>query len=305
MLVLTTRKCRGGKYGGSFLDRGCHYLDDNGSRLSAAEWKRRLTAGLAVQEAQATQRVVVVIHGFNEDHADAIDLGRMVKSILCTHLDPAPVVIAYSWPSNGRVTSYIQDVLDAETAGRAMAARVGRYLDILSKPDCTTELCIVTHSLGARVLAECARVLWYTLGRPRGRAIFSEVALCHPDLDGEALFENAFAWPLVEVSRRVTVLGNVHDRALKAREAKVAGLTGARLGRKSPANPQDLASSICYVDVSGSALARSDSHSVVFEDDALHGDLAATLAGEDRSAISGRESVISGADGAARVLRVA
>jgi esterase/lipase superfamily enzyme len=91
-----------------------------------------------------TDEVLVYIHGFrtsfDDDTKDAIILGYLTKF-------PGPV-IAYSWPSRGKLADYDADY---ESADRTIP-RLGEFLRQLKVIKGLHKIHVVAHSMGSRVL---------------------------------------------------------------------------------------------------------------------------------------------------------
>jgi esterase/lipase superfamily enzyme len=91
-----------------------------------------------------TDEVLVYVHGFrtsfDDDTRDAIILGYLTKF-------PGPV-IAYSWPSRGKLADYDADY---ESADRTIP-RLGKFLQQLKAIRGVHKIHVVAHSMGSRVL---------------------------------------------------------------------------------------------------------------------------------------------------------
>ncbi|MYA59347.1 MAG: alpha/beta hydrolase [Chloroflexi bacterium] len=166
--------------------------------------------------------VLVYIHGFANDFE-----GSLVRAAQLHELyqvgprdDPKhPVVFAFCWPSNGRVTppwEYFSDRVDAQASGVAMARALLRLSDFLrghGEP-CNQRLHLVAHSMGNWALRHALQAFESLQARPGPTPIFDNVFLMAPDEDDDAFEHEHKLKPLLGLARRVHVYHSDDDRAL-------------------------------------------------------------------------------------------
>lgn len=296
MILCVTSRRRSRREWSGRLAEGLTYLAEGGVVLSPAAFRRQVGAEIDRQRAAGVVSPLVIgaVHGYNTSHAEALEWFAQVAGIVA-HLPGPPIVIGFSWPSNGQLAGYVDDRTDAERSA-LLFVELLRTAVASTRLQCVARLALVAWSMGNHLLAHAARHAWEGLGRPAEQGVFAEVALCAADLDDNALEPGALAAPIGVFARRVTVYHHAEDGALAASSAKRLGATGPRLGRRGPADLDALAGNTVVVDLS--ACPADDSytvHALPFHHHAARADLAAVLAGVDRSAIGGRVLVREGA----------
>lgn len=176
-----------------------------------------------------SRRIFVPVHGFNNSYDESIHWMRLMKQRFG---DPVyAVTVGFTWPSEGRVTAYLDDRAAARAAAEHTAAALFRAVRWLEEVRCDAQLLVMAHSMGCYLLAHAARIAWEQLGRPDTWNAISELVLVAADLDGD-VFGSDLGRAMSSLSRRVTVISNRRDNALAASSAKRGGMTGARLGRQ-------------------------------------------------------------------------
>jgi pimeloyl-ACP methyl ester carboxylesterase len=186
---------------------------------------------LAAAGAPAKGRVLLYVHGYRESFAsvarDTAQIGRM------TGFDGP--VIAYSWPSQGKAIAYATD----ETNMYWDQLNFQRFLKTLAEQPWATDITIVSHSLGARLVLPAIEHVDDSTDAKDARNI-SNIILQAPDIDRED-FEREVKNQLLTESkimrdRRIHIYVSVSDRAL-AISRQVHGYP--RLGSPYCFNPDD------------------------------------------------------------------
>lgn len=186
---------------------------------------------LAAAGAPAKGRVLLYVHGYRESFAsvarDTAQIGRM------TGFDGP--VIAYSWPSQGKAVAYATD----ETNMYWDQLNFQRFLKTLAEQPWATEIIIVSHSLGARLVLPAIEHVDANSKDSDAQNI-SNIILQAPDIDRED-FEREVRNQLLTESkimrdRRIHIYVSVRDRAL-AISRQVHGYP--RLGSPFCFNPDD------------------------------------------------------------------
>lgn len=192
-------------------------------RLVLREGKRKLRTdiGFAAEsdwwsdlEAETNRRqgrVLLYVHGYRENFdstsKDTAQIARM------TRFDGP--VISYTWPSQGKLLSYITD----ETNMYHDVVNFRVFLRKLAERPWVKEIVVVSHSLGARlVLPAIAHVDEHAASADSSN--ISNIILASPDIDRET-FERDIAQDVlsprrVAMDRRITVYLSGRDRALAA-----------------------------------------------------------------------------------------
>lgn len=156
-------------------------------------------------------RVLLYVHGYREDFdstsADTAQIARM------TNFDGP--VISYTWPSQGKLLSYITD----ETNMYHDVANFRVFLRKLAERPWVKEIIVVSHSLGGRLVIPAIAHVDENAASADSSNI-SNIILASPDMDRET-FERDIASDVlaprrVAMDRRITVYVSGHDRALAA-----------------------------------------------------------------------------------------
>lgn len=268
---------------------------------SATVFRRRLLGCLSpgpedlAEGSASVPRVVGFFHGFNSDFSDAVAWAERVDKGVTARVPGPSVTVGFSWPSEGDVTAYLDDRHMAEESAPAVARAIEDAIQVLHRQRCPAELCLIAHSMGSYVLAEAAHRAWNLRGRPSALPLFSEIILVAPDLDANTFEPGHLGEALTVFARRVHVYWSRHDRALLASTVKRGGLTGARLGRSGPAHFERIPSNVVGVDASAwTKIEGVSPHSAHFYEPVILKDMAAVVAGQDRSEIAGREPAAGG-----------
>jgi esterase/lipase superfamily enzyme len=141
---------------------------------------------------------LVFIHGYNVTFAQAV---RRTAQIAYDLEFPGPAV-AYSWPSEGNVASYLADANNA----RWSVAHFQKFLLDLKRQAGADVINLIAHSMGSRVLAEA-------LGGMSEEFHTGQVVFAAPDIDADVFKQLSTAFGAR--ARRVTLYASSNDEALK------------------------------------------------------------------------------------------
>lgn len=171
--------------------------------LSLDEFQTR-----AAQIARASETyegaALVFIHGFNTSFDQAMFRGAQIAYDM--RFDGPAFV--YSWPSQGRLLSYVNDTEAAKSAVKPM----DEFMEAVITTPGVERVHVIAHSMGNAALAELLTRSGTRLGA-RGKAI-DQLVLAAPDLDARyfrTVFEHFTA-----VANNVTLYACGSDRALLA-----------------------------------------------------------------------------------------
>ena len=179
-------------------DPARHVLVDDLKPLSRGDFAAVLQSG--VQEAKVPD-VLVFVHGYNVGFDDAARRAAQ----LAYDLNFEGVPLLYSWPSEGRVTSYLID----EGNARWTLPHFTDFLGLLGG-QVTGVVHLIAHSMGNRVLTEA-------LGNFSGAspaARLGHVVFAAPDVDASVF--TSLARSFVPGAGRYTLYASSKDQALKA-----------------------------------------------------------------------------------------
>jgi esterase/lipase superfamily enzyme len=174
---------------------------------TSADWWRSLQA----ETDRRQGRVLLYVHGYRENFSttskDAAQIARM------TGFDGP--IIEYSWPSQGRLLSYVVD----ETNMYHDVRNFRDFLKSLAEQTWVKEIVVVSHSLGARLVIPAISYVDRTSSSADSSNI-SNVILASPDIDRETferdIEEEVLAPRRVANNRRITVYVSHADKALAA-----------------------------------------------------------------------------------------
>lgn len=141
---------------------------------------------------------LVFIHGYNVTFAQAV---RRTAQI-AYDLEFAGPAVAYSWPSEGSVTSYLADANNASWS----VAHFKKFLLDLKQQANASVVHLIAHSMGSRVLAEALAGMDGEFGT--GHVVFAA-----PDIDADVFKELTSIFH--QKARRVTLYASSNDEALK------------------------------------------------------------------------------------------
>ncbi|MFN4357816.1 alpha/beta hydrolase [Sphingopyxis alaskensis] len=177
---------------------------------AAPDWWRALQA----ETDRKQGRVLLYVHGYRESFAttskDAAQIARM------TGFDGP--IIEYSWPSQGKLFSYVVD----ETNMYHDVRNFRDFLKTLAEQGWVREIVIVSHSLGARLVIPAVAYVDRASSNADSSNI-SNIILASPDFDRETferdIEEEVLSARRVANDRRITIYASRADRALAASRA--------------------------------------------------------------------------------------
>ena len=257
---------------------------------------------LKAKEGVNTPKVGIYLHGYNNNYQDSIDEIYDLEQNLRLVYGHNPVMVGFSWPSSGKVVSYLSD---REEARDSVGAFTRFLIDInklatQNEQDCFSTTFCIAHSMGNYLLRKGMEYLSDHLGTPTGRMLFDETVMMAPDLASKDIEIDGKGSYIADFSRRVHVYYSKYDRALKASSAKRFG--GNRLGRHGPDDFDNLPGNV--VAVNAKKYANSDSiegrkdregnqvsvHSSHRYHPEILADVIQVLSSIDRDQITGREA---------------
>ncbi|UKO98766.1 alpha/beta hydrolase [Nostoc sp. UHCC 0870] len=198
-----------GSTGSSFLYRLLNSTDD---RLKLQEDSLKLLQEQAfLQQVQQTlqanpldkRSALVYIHGFNVSFEDA----ALRAAQIGFDLDVPGIMAFYSWPSRGRLASYIADAATME----ASEIYIAEFLLNLAQNSGAEKIHIIAHSMGNRGLIRVMqRIL--TQVQADSNIRFGQIFLAAPDVDPDLFQQLAAAYQ--KLAERTTLYISSKDKAL-------------------------------------------------------------------------------------------
>ncbi len=166
--------------------------------------------GSLAREARVNDgRVLLYVHGYRETFAgaarDTAQIARLTEF--------AGPVIHYSWPSQARLLKYVADETNMYWAQRHFQV----LLERLAKLEGVTEIVVVSHSLGARLVIPALEYVDRN-SKSADSSNISNIILASPDVDREDferdIAEEILAARRVNNDRRITIYLSANDKAL-------------------------------------------------------------------------------------------
>ncbi len=142
-----------------------------------------------------------LIHGFNTDFGEALDLAARLRD----DLEIDGTVVLVSWASRGQPTRYWRDIEAIDHAG-SLLAPVLRELNARTR-DQPRKVSMIAHSLGGRLGADLMTLIAATDARTLENAVFVAAETPHDD------FTPVHAGA-ADRSKVWTIYANAHDRVL-------------------------------------------------------------------------------------------
>ena len=247
----------------------------------------RLGSKVLFKDLKTSMRVsqvdsLIFIHGFNVTFEESIISAAKISAFY-KNLSGGkyiPNIFVFSWPSDGKITNYLNDRHDAETSGYAFARGLMKLADFLRDPSehniCGRKINLLAHSMGNYVLRNALQQAKKVSDAKPLNRIFDEVILAAADEDNDA-FEYDFKLAgLPEVSQRITVYFNNGDLALRVSDLLKGNPD--RLGHDGARKPHELPGKVVLVDVSN--IITGDYHSYFLDDQKVGKDIVSILQGE-------------------------
>ena len=176
------------------------------SRLTQNDFLQHLRQDI---EASPDNRLMVFVHGYNEEFAET---SRTVAQFAHDLKFRGPVLL-FSWPSQGSLTGYTVDETNAEWAQTDFVALMTELLDQLPLKN----IHLIGHSMGNRIISRGMA----SLAGDRIESdmlMFRDIIMIAPDIDAE-VFRKDIAPRLARTGIHVTLYASSNDRALLASKA--------------------------------------------------------------------------------------
>jgi len=178
---------------------------------------------------------LVFIHGFNVNFKDSI----LRTGQLAYDLDFRGPVICFSWPSDGSVLNYANDIRNNELS----IIHISKLLLDLKKESGIENVHIIAHSMGNRAFTAALKYLRSISDIP----ILNQVILAAADIDSE-LFRTNIAPAINNIANRITLYASSKDKALMASD-KIYG-NYRRVGLVGSSGEISIVDGIDTVDIS-------------------------------------------------------
>lgn len=264
------------------------------------------------------KHITFFVHGFNQNWSDAVD----TYDAICKQLYDGPaslgLCVLFNWPSDGLVTNYYPDRVDARTSAPDLAEVFSVVYEILLQKQregiadptqsCRAKLSVIAHSMGNYLLQKAFPIVWDRHHRPLLTSLVNQLVMAAPDIDNDVFksgehVDASEGDAMANLTYRITALYSGRDSVLGL-SAGLKHFGKRRLGR-SGIDPKNLvADNIWDLDVS--RLFPPDSirvHTAYFDEQVHHPTyngpsklfevIRLTLQGFDRSIVSKRATEIA------------
>lgn len=122
-------------------------------RLERGEWAKRVQRAARAGRSNGSANVLVFVHGYNNDQKTVMQRHRRLRDDLSNARFPG-VVVSFDWPSGDVGAFYLEDLGDANRSALQLVSDGIMLLASLQEPDCTVNIHILAHSMGAYVTRE-------------------------------------------------------------------------------------------------------------------------------------------------------
>lgn len=151
---------------------------------------------------EGTKKTLIFIHGYNVPFEDSI-----FRTAQLSHdIQFSGTALAFTWPSKGRLQSYVADEADAEWSIPYFA----EFLQGVLKHQKDNDIYIIAHSMGSRVVSQALRTV-----NPADSARIRELILAAPDIDAD-VFNEQILPAFKKHALMTTLYASTTDNALRA-----------------------------------------------------------------------------------------
>lgn len=248
--------------------------------------------------------VLFIVHGFNVSADDIMRRHRLLRDDLVA-LGFKGVLVSFDWPCGTQAAAYLADRHRAKMSALQLASDGIVYLAKAQTPDCTINVHVLGHSMGAYVIREAFDDADDSMLQ-NGAWTASQVLFASGDVSADSMSQDdGGAESVYRHCVRLTNYSSRHDQVLDISNAKRLGLA-PRVGRvELPTDAPPIALNVdCttyYEAFDGSdEIAKADSpsgtigikcHSWYFGNKVFARDVFDALIGTDRTVFSTRAQV--------------
>ncbi|ESQ10523.1 MAG: alpha/beta fold hydrolase [Thiohalocapsa sp. PB-PSB1] len=223
--------------------------------------------------------LLIFIHGFNTTFKEALQTAAILQQKYRIDGEEPLNVVTFSWPSDGKPSSYRNDRHDAKSSGLAFARGIQKVLEFLTHLDanrnCKRDMHLIAHSMGNYLLRHAVQEMLEQNPGPLPR-LFEQIILAAADEDDDALEKDHKLKRLPELSRRVSVYFNRGDRALNISDWTKGNPD--RLGSDGPRRPTEVPMKVSLVDC-GDVVGGAVEHNYFYAHQKVVSDIIETLKG--------------------------
>lgn len=250
---------------GPLADAAPNFLREDLLRISRATRDRPGPVLDRFERQLEARAPTLYVHGYHID----FDKGCRRAVLLQQNADIAGRMLWFSWPSDGVLSSYMQDSVDLYWSVPDMAETIIGLVDRFGQG----RVNVMGHSLGGRGVA----LALYEVANRRPDARLDQVVLLAPDMD-VAIFGQLLP-RIAPLAERITIYVTSSDRPLALSE-QVHGYP--RLGQSG--NDVSTLAGVEVVDLSGRTVSTPTGHLYHLYDPAVGADLNRVLTGGEPAA---------------------
>ena len=236
--VLTARRTRNGQYSNDPGPTGYLFVPPGATpapahAVAAPLWTKQIrqaaTWGVDARTGHPRGDILVFVHGFNNSPDTVINRHRQLQTDL-HGIGFKGVIVSYDWPSASSAFNYLDDRHDAKQTAMRLVSDGIALLAKLQTPDCSINIHILAHSMGAFVVREAFDDADDTR-LDRNDWVVSQICLIAGDVSSGSLAAgNSSSDSLYRHCVRLTNYYNRNDGVLKLSNAKRLGVA-PRVGR--------------------------------------------------------------------------
>ena len=197
--------------------------------------------------------VLFYIHGYNCSFDDSLELIRILHDRYVKDPDsPIKQIVAFCWPSNGRLREYRDDARDAAESGKTLGRLYNKLAGWFKRQyiygsfkECNQNIHLLAHSMGHQVLESMVGSLMNQGVKPK--SFFKEAVCIGADVDYDAFEPHKPLYNLIDFCQRVYIYYHNKDAALTVSENTKNALN--RLGKWGCKNSTHIPDDVYQCDI--------------------------------------------------------
>jgi esterase/lipase superfamily enzyme len=216
---------------------------------------------LDLERHQEQKHITLFVHGYSVNWKEAVRTYARIHQNLFAGPDGLGVCVLFNWPSDGLVTNYLPDRIDARLSAPDLALLLSELYDVLlvrqregaldPSKSCHAKVSLIAHSMGNFVLQKAAEQLWTRNNQPLLVSLLNQLVMVAADVDND-LFKSGESVDksdgdaLANLTYRITALCSKRDAVLglsaglKHFGKRRLGRTGLDDRNETPDNVWDL-----------------------------------------------------------------
>jgi esterase/lipase superfamily enzyme len=255
------------------------------------------------------RHVTLFVHGYNNTWAEAAKRYQGICKSLFAGPTSLGVCVLFTWPSDGLLTNYLPDRMDAEKSAPELAEVLNALYDHLIKQQvagaadpskgCHAKTSLIAHSMGNFVLQKAMKYAWTRNNQPLLVSLVNQLVMVAADVDND-LFGSGESQDggdgdaIANLTYRITALYSGMDSTLGA-SAGLKHFGKRRLGRSGLDKTVPKPDNVWHCDCSPLFKAnQGDVHSAYFSTVKTMDLMREVLRGADRDVLLSRLGMAGG-----------